>query len=127
MRPFATIEKSLPSHKNLSNVSEIIGIIYQVTCHDCPFVYIGKAKRDLKSRLSEHERAIKYQRTEKSALCDHSIILDHKIDWNEATILSTEKVYTKRLFAESWLVNKSSNVINRNDGNTLPSVYKKLL
>ena len=49
------------------------------------------------------------------------------IDWNEATILSTEKDYTKRLFAESWLINKSSNVINRNDGNTLPSVYKKLL
>ena len=26
--------------------------------------------------------------------------------------------YTKRLFAESWLISKSSNVINRNDGNT---------
>ena len=79
------------------------------------------------NRAFPNTRAIKYQRPEKSALCEHSITLDHIIDWNGATILSTEKYYTKRLFAESWLINKSSNVINRNDGNTLPSVYKKLL
>ena len=88
----------------------------QKVSHDCPFVYIGQTKRDLKSPLSEHKRAIKYQRLEKSALCEHSITLDHVIDWNEATILCTEKDYTKRLFAESWSINKSSNVINRNDG-----------
>ena len=69
MRPFVTIGKSLPSPKDPLNVNEIIGIIYQVPCHDCPFVYIGQTKRDLKSRLSEHKRAIKYQRPEKFALC----------------------------------------------------------
>ena len=127
MRPFVTIGKSLPFPKYPLDVNEITGIIYQVPCHDCPFVYIGQTNRDLQSRLSEHKRAIKYQRPEKSALCEHSITLDHIIDWNEATILSTEKHSTKRLFAESWLITKSSNVINKNDGNTLPSVYKKLL
>ena len=127
MRPFVTTGKSLPSPKDCLDVSEITGIIYQVPCHDCPFVYIGQTKRDLKSQLSEHKRAIKYQQPEKSALCEHSITLDHLIDLSEATILSTEKDYTKHLFAESWLINKSSNIINRNDGNTLPSVYKKLL
>ena len=127
MKPFVTIGKSLPSPKDPLDVNEITGTIYQVPFHDCPFVYIGQTKRDLKSRLAEHKRAIKYQRPEKSALCEHSITLDHLIDWREATILSTEKDYTKRLFAESWLINKSTNVINRNDGNTLPSVYKKLL
>ena len=113
--------------KDPLDVNEITGIIYQVLCHDCPFVYIDQTKRDLKSRLSEHKRAIKYQRPEKSTLCEHSITLDHLIDLSEATILSTEKDYTKRLFAERWLINKNSNVINRNDGNTLPSVYKRLL
>ena len=127
MRPFVTIGKSLPSPKDPLDVSEITGIIYQVPCHDSPFVYIGQTKRDLKLRLSEHKRAIKYQRPEKSALCEHSITLDHIIERNEATMLFTEKDYTKRLFAESWLINKSSNGINRNDGNTLPSVYKNLL
>ena len=101
---FVTIGKSLPSPKDPLDVNEITGIIYQIPWHDCPFVYIGQTKRDLQSRLSEHKRAIKYQRPEKSALYEHSITLDHIIDWNEATILSTEKDYTKRLFAESWLI-----------------------
>ena len=127
MRPFVTIGKSLPSHEDPLDVNEITDIIYQVPYHDCPFVYIDQSKRDLKSRFSEHNRAMKYQRPEKFAFGEHSITLDHIIDWIEATILSTEKDYTKRLFAGSWLINKSSNVINRNDGNTLPSVYKKLL
>ena len=127
MRPFVTIGKFLPSPKDPLDVNEITGIIYQVACHDCLFVYIGQTKRDLKSWLSEYKRAIKYQWPEKSALCEHSITLDHIIDWNEATILSTEKDCTKCVFAESWQINKSSNVINKNDGNTLPSVYKKIL
>ena len=61
-KPFVTIGKSLSSPKDPLDVNEITGIIYQVPCHDCPFVYIGQTKRDLKSRLSEHKRAIKYQR-----------------------------------------------------------------
>ena len=127
MKPFVTIvtiKKFLPTPKDPLDVNGITGFIYQVPCHDCPFVYINQTKRDLISRFSEHKRAIKYQRPEKSAFCEHSITLNHIVDWNEATILSTEKDYTKRLFAESWLINKSSNVINRKDGNTLPSVYK---
>ena len=124
MRPFVTIGKSLPSIKDSLDLNEITGIIYQVPCHDCPFVYIGQSKRDLKSRLSEHKRAIKYQQPETSAPCEHSITLDHIIEWNEATILSTEKDCTKRLFTEIWFINENFNVINRNDGNTLPSVYK---
>ena len=127
MMPFITVGKSLPSLKGSLDIIEITGIIYQVLCHDCLFVYIGQTKRDLKLRLSEHKRAMKYQRSEKSALCEHSITLDHIINWNEATILSTEKDYTKCLFAESWLINKSSNDINRNDGTTLSFIYKKLL
>ena len=72
-------------------------------------------------------KAIKYPRPENSVFCEHSITLDHIINWSKATILSTEKDYTKHLFAESWLMNKSSNVTKRNDRNALPSVYKKLL
>ena len=124
MRPFITIGKSLPSPKDPLDVNETTGVIYQVLRHDCTFVYIGQRKRNLKSQLSEQKRAVKYQRPEKSAFCKHSITLDHMIEWNKATILSTEKNYTKRHFAESWLINKSFNVINTYDGNTLPSVYK---
>ena len=120
MRSFVTIGKSFPSPKDPLDINEITGIIYQVLCCDCLFVYISQTKQDLKLRLAEHKRMIKYQRPEKYVLCEHSITLDHLIDWRKATILSTEKNYTKHLFVKSWLINKSSNIINRNNGNALP-------
>ena len=64
---------------------------------------------------------------ENSALCEHSMTLDHKISWTSATILKTEKDLSKRLFLEIWLNNQKSHVMNRNDGKTFPSVYQKLL
>ena len=48
------------------------------------------------------------------------MIHDHRITWQEAEILN----YSKRLFAESWFINKESNVLNRNNGVTFPSTYK---
>ena len=42
MKPFVTIGKSLPSPKDSLDVNKITGVIYQVPCHNCPFVYITK-------------------------------------------------------------------------------------
>ena len=58
IRPFATTGKFLRSPRDPLDVNEITGTIYQVPCHDCIFVYIDQTKRDLKSRLSAHKRAI---------------------------------------------------------------------
>ena len=81
----------------------------------------------LKSRVSEHQRAIKFQRPEKSAFCEHSISLNHTINWSDVEILKTETDYSKRLFAESWFINEKPEVMNRNDGHAFPLVNKKLL
>ena len=43
--------KVSPISKDPSDVNETTGIIYRDPFHDCPFVYIGQTKRDLKSRL----------------------------------------------------------------------------
>ena len=29
-------------------------LVYEVSCKNCAFVYIGQTKRDLKSRITEH-------------------------------------------------------------------------
>ena len=126
-KPYLTINKYLPSPKDFTNKDELSGMIYQVPCHDCDFIYIGQTKRTLKSRLNEHKRSIKYQRPEQSALADHSMSMDHKINWEEAKILKLESDYFKRLFTETWYINSKSHVMNRNDGNSFPSVYYKLL
>ena len=38
------------------------------------FNYIGQTKRNLKTKILEHQRAIRNQLPEKSVLCKHSMI-----------------------------------------------------
>ena len=76
--------------------------------------------------MKEHQRAIKQQKPENSALCEHVLKFDHLIDWNNSKILKIKRNYFKRLTAEAWFINTSSKVINRSDGESVPVVYKSL-
>ena len=58
-KPFLTTGRFLPSLKDEINHNEKSNLVYEVPCQNCPFVYIGQTKRDLKSRIKEHQRAIK--------------------------------------------------------------------
>ena len=126
-KPFLTIGRFLPFLKDQINHNEKSNLVYKVSCQNCAFVYIGQTKRDLKSRIKEHQRTIKFQRPEKSALCQHSMENDHLIDWSEVKILKGEREYLKCLFTESWCINEKPQVPNRNDGLSFPAVYRKLL
>ena len=127
-KPFLTIGRFPPSLKDEINYNQKSNLVYEISCQNCAFVHIGQTKRDLKSRIKEHERAIKFQRPEKSELCQHSIENDYLIDWSaEVKILKVELDYSKRLFTESWYINKKPHVLNRNVGLSFPAVYRKLL
>ena len=88
-------------------------------------MYVGQTKRDLKSRVAEHKRAVKNAEPEKSALCEHLMLFDHRINWEESTVLKHVN-NRRRLIAESWFINAHTNVINRSDGETLPLLYRSL-
>ena len=101
-------------------------LVYKIPCADCDFVYVGQTKRDLKSRVAEHKRAVKNAKPEKPALCERLMLFDHRINWEESTVLKYVNSYRRRLIAESWFINTHTNIINRSDGETLPSVYRSL-
>ena len=100
-------------------------MVYEVPSQNCAFVCIGKTKWDLKSRIKEHQPAIKFQ--QKSALCQHSMENDHLIDRSEVKIFKVEHDYSKRFFTESWYINEKPQILNKNDELSLPAVYRKLL
>ena len=56
MKPIRTIGQYLPSPKDPITTEEITCIVYEVLCKDCDFVYVGQTKRDLNSRLKEHQK-----------------------------------------------------------------------
>ena len=70
------------------NEREMSGIICQDLCHDHKFTYIGQRSRDLESQQDKHNRAITFQRKEKSALYERLVTLHHRTDWDRNTILT---------------------------------------
>ena len=74
IKPIHSIDRILPSPKDPLTLKEKSCLVYEVPCFDCDFVFIGQTKRDLKSRLAEHKLAIRNQKPEKSALCEHSTV-----------------------------------------------------
>ena len=85
---------------------------------------MGQTKRDLKSRVAEHKRAVKNAEPEKSAFCEYLMLFNHRINWEESIVLKYVNNYRRRLIAESGFINAHTNVINRSDGETLPSLAK---
>ena len=98
----------------------------RMPCADCEFVFVGQAKRDLESRVAEHGGAVENAEPETFALCEHLMLFDHRIDWEDSTVLKCVDGYRRRLIAGGWFINAHTNVINRSDGETLSSVYRSL-
>ena len=121
-----TIGNILTSPKHPIAEHEKSRLVCNIPCADCEFVYVEQTKRDLKSRVAEHKRAVKNAKPDKSALCEHLKLFDYRINWEESTVLKYVNSYRRRLIAESWFINAHTNVINHSDGDTLPSVYRSL-
>ena len=124
--PVKTIGNFLTVPKDPIQEHEKSQLVYKIPCADFEFVYIGQTKRDLKSRIAEHKRAVKNQEPEKSALCEHLMLFDHCINWNQAVVLKYVDRFYRRLTSESWHIHAHPNVINRSDGEALPAVYRSL-
>ena len=84
--------------------------------------------RALRTRQSEHERAVRWEHIEKSALAGHVKELDHTIAWDEASVLCNESRWAQRKWKEVCFIEKAVNcVTNRDNGRELPDIYKTIL
>ena len=125
MKPPLNYEKksTLSGHKFLQITVFARNLI---SCRDCNAVYVGETGRSVRTRKWEHVDAVKTFNTKKSALSQHVMEFDHRIDWDNVKILKSESHAYRRRVAESFLINQkacSCNVINRNDGANFPTVY----
>ena len=130
MKPHFILSSIFRKPKDVIDFEEKRGLVYQISCHDCDSIYIGKTRRSVKTRKREHVSAVRNFDLEKSALCQHVLEHDHVIDWENVEILQSEPHADRRCTAESFLINqkaKKFNVLNHNDGAILSGVYKMLL
>ena len=80
--------KSFFPYKDRLNRSLRSKVVYKASCWDCDDFYIGKTKRRLHDRKTEHFKALT-SNSHSSAIADHMTQTGHKIKWDHFDILAT--------------------------------------
>ena len=73
--------KSFFPYKDRLNRSQLSKVIYKCSCWDCDDFYIGKTKRRLHDRKTEHFKAL-LKNDHSSAIADHVKTTGHNIKWD---------------------------------------------
>ena len=63
------------------------GVVYKISCSECFKSYIVQTGRTLAQVVKEHQRAICTVDVNNSALAEHVVSTNHRIDWNNTTVI----------------------------------------
>ena len=80
--------KSFFPYKDKLNRSLRSKVVCKASCWDCDDCYIGKTKRRLHDRKTEHFKALT-SNSHSSAIADHMTQRGHRIKWDHFDILAT--------------------------------------
>lgn len=101
-------------------------VVYKITC-ECGQCYIGQTKQWVKSRIKSHTYDVTKKKTS-TALASHATNLGHNFDFDNVTILESEKNLEKRLLLEMIHINCNQNCVNlRTDIEGLSNIYGNIL
>ena len=120
-RPHTTLRQQLVHPKDRIPSTQNSDVIYSIPCSACPKVYIGQTGRLLGTRLKEHRAAVKYAKTDVSAVSEHVWEKHHQMDFQSTKILARENNLHRRCLLESWFIQKQHNCMNREIGTLAPS------
>jgi len=103
-------------------------VIYHIGCLDCNLIYLGQTTQRLKRRITQHISDSKVK-PKFCALATHVKQTGHRMDFEGVQIIETEPIYSRRLFLETYHINKfrNSTMNFKTDMNNLCSSYIYLL
>ena len=125
-KPRRTLRHMLVHPKDPTPARSVSGVVYRIPCSDCDRAYIGQTGRTLDHRIKEHKRGYTCEETVTSAVAEHSMNQQHKIDWDGAEVIAREQGWYKRCFLESWSIRSNRHSMNKDRG-LLPDVYNSLI
>ena len=90
-------------------------VIYRANCWDCNGFYIGKTKRRLHDRKTEHFKALA-KNDNTSAIADHVKATGHNIKWDRFDILAKGKTDYHCQIKETLFIQEFEPAFNVNVG-----------
>ena len=57
-KPIKTLNHYFPSPEEKIVKKDTRDVVYEINCLSCDFVYKGQTRRAIKTRISEHKRAV---------------------------------------------------------------------
>ena len=100
-------------YKDRLNRSQLSKVIYKANCWDCKDFYIGKTKRRLHDRKTEHFKALS-KHDHSSAIADHVKTTGHNINWDHFDILASGKTDYHCKVKETLFIQELQPALNAN-------------
>jgi hypothetical protein len=114
----------------LRSVKDHLGLrtseVYKIPCERSR-VYIGQTGRSVDIRLKEHQRHIRLEHPDKSAVAQHSIDQGHRIQFHKSSILASKTRYMDHIVREAIEIELHPYNINREGGFCLSKLWKPLI
>ena len=114
--------KSFFPYKDRFSRSQRSKIVYKASCWDCDSFYIGKTKRRLHDRKTEHFKALT-QDSHVSAVAEHIKATGHNIKWDHFEILASGKCDLQCKIKETLLISDLKPSLNENVGSEKLFLY----
>ena len=138
MKPHLTLKRMLVHQKDKKTPHDTAGVVYQISCLDCPKVYTGETGRRYSITEKEHRKDVdsvgekkftRARRKESVAEYHPSALTDHTITWEGIKLPVSESHWKIRGFKEAVQIRKAGPLAMNQDGghHQLPDVYTCLL
>ena len=114
--------KSFFPYKDRITRSQQSRVIYRANCWDCNGFYIGKTKRRLHDRKTEHFKALA-KNDNTSAIADHVKATGHNIKWDHFDILAKGKTDYHCKIKETLYIQELEPAFNVNVGSEKLMLY----
>ena len=85
-KPFQTWGHIFAKPKDPVTKEQRTDAIYSISCNDCDHQSIGQTKRQFRTRLKKHQKAVFFCKKENSALSEHICLTDHTTSWDRSKI-----------------------------------------
>ena len=114
-KPLTTLRHLISRVKDPTSTLQKSTVVYCIPCRTCSSVYVGQTGRLLKTRIDEHKAAVKYGKSDVSAVAEHVWVDKHDVDFQSVSVLAWEPDIHQRLSLESWYI-RTLKTFNREIG-----------